>query len=141
MRLCEVDGRRTCPGLAGAGPAGQGPDVVSPRAHRQRHSRTLSAGPRLFLGVALVTAALFAASVSGAAGEPAWTTYHRDAGRSGVDPDGVNPVTPSLAWQSANLGAPIWGQPLILGTRLYVATVGDDIYALDAATGKVIWSK
>jgi outer membrane protein assembly factor BamB len=73
--------------------------------------------------------------------EPAWTTYHRDDARSGDDPEATNPITPTLAWQSHDLGAPIWGQPLILGSRVYVATVGDEIYALDAATGEVIWEK
>jgi outer membrane protein assembly factor BamB len=79
--------------------------------------------------------------VGAAQGEPAWTTYHRDQGRSGYDPDGVSPLTPAPAWQSPDLGAPIWGQPLVLGSRMYVATVGNDVYALDASTGAVIWRK
>jgi polyvinyl alcohol dehydrogenase (cytochrome) len=70
---------------------------------------------------------------------PAWTTYHHDAERTGSDPDGTSPLTPSLSWQSTDLGAPIWGQPLILGSRVYVATVGDGVYALDASTGAVLW--
>ncbi|MBA3807548.1 MAG: PQQ-binding-like beta-propeller repeat protein [Solirubrobacterales bacterium] len=76
-----------------------------------------------------------------AGAEAAWTTYHHDAARSGADPDATNPVPPSFAWQSVDLGAPLWNQPLILGSRVYVATVGNEIYALDAATGAVIWSK
>jgi outer membrane protein assembly factor BamB len=110
-------------------------------ARGQRQRRRLSVAPRLMLVVAAVAGMLLAASASSALGEPAWPTYHRDAARSGADPDGVNPVTPNLAWQSAGLGAPIWGQPLVLGSRVYVATVGDDIYALDAGTGKVAWTK
>ena len=73
--------------------------------------------------------------------EPAWTTYHRDPGRSGYDPEGTSPIVPVLAWQSVGLGAPIFQQPLILGTRAYIATVGNDIYALDSSSGAVIWSK
>ncbi|HYL71049.1 MAG TPA: PQQ-binding-like beta-propeller repeat protein, partial [Candidatus Dormibacteraeota bacterium] len=46
---------------------------------------------------------------------------------------------PIEAWQSQDLGAPIWGQPLVLGARTYVATVGNDLYALDSATGAVVW--
>jgi outer membrane protein assembly factor BamB len=76
-----------------------------------------------------------------AAGEPMWTTYHRDSIRSGDDPDASEPITPVLAWHSQDLGAPIWSQPLILGSRVYVATVGDKIYALEAATGAVVWEK
>lgn len=73
--------------------------------------------------------------------EPAWTTYHRDAQRSGDDPDGTHPIEPAFAWQSVDLGAPIWSQPLVLGGRVYVATVGDEVYALQASTGKVVWEK
>jgi outer membrane protein assembly factor BamB len=95
-------------------------------------------------GVLLI--ALFVLSLTGpltgeAHGEPEWTTYHRDPVRSGADPDAVEPLAPSFAWQSVNFGAPIWGQPLVLGSRVYVATVGDNIYALEASTGEVVWQK
>lgn len=105
---------------------------------------------RYLLRRALLTPALLAAMLIAllagplainAYAEPAWTTYHRDAARSGDDPEATNPITPTFAWQSHDLGAPIWSQPLILGSRVYVATVGDDLYALDAATGEVIWKK
>src|SRR4029077_9820279 len=76
-----------------------------------------------------------------ASGEPAWTTYHRDPVRSGEDPDATEPIAPTLAWHSQDLGAPIHSQPLILGSRVYVATVADDVFALDAATGAIIWQK
>src|SRR5437870_146681 len=62
--------------------------------------------------------------VAPAAGsEPTWTTYHRDPGRSGDDPDASAASAPVEAWHSRDLGAPIWGQPLILGSRVFVATV------------------
>lgn len=91
--------------------------------------------------MALAVAALpFASAGAGAAeGEPAWTTYHHDAERTGVDPEALSPLAPSLAWQSPDLGAPIWGQPLILGWRAFVATVGDGVYALEASSGQVVW--
>jgi outer membrane protein assembly factor BamB len=73
--------------------------------------------------------------------EAMWTTYHRDAQRTGNDPDATHPLAPVLAWQSVDLRAPIWSQPLVLGSRVYVATVGDEVYALDASTGKVVWEK
>jgi hypothetical protein len=99
---------------------------------------------------ALLAVALLAGMLSGllagpltpsAHGEPAWTTYHRDPARSGADPDAINPITPTFAWQSLDLGAPIWGQPLVLGSRVYVATVGDKIYALEASNGEVLWKR
>ncbi len=70
-----------------------------------------------------------------------WTTYHRDPGRSGDDPDATRPIPPVLAWQTENLGAPIWGQPLVLGSHVYVATVGDELYELNASTGAVEWQQ
>ncbi len=106
----------------------------SPAQRRERARASLLAA------VAALAIAVCAAPAPARA-EPAWTTYHRDAARSGYDPEETSPIVPVLAWQTVNLGAPIWQQPLILGNRAYVATVGNDIYALDTATGAVIWSK
>lgn len=89
---------------------------------------------------ALLALLLAGTLVASASATPAWTTYHRDAARSGADPDGVEARPPSLDWRSPDLGAPIWSQPLLLGGRVYVATVGDRLSALDAATGAVVWS-
>jgi hypothetical protein len=97
--------------------------------------------PARALLAALLACLLAAALSAPARGEAKWTTYHRDPARSGVDPEAGAAVTPALAWKSASLGAPIYGQPLVLGARVYVATVGDRIYALEAASGKVIWEK
>jgi polyvinyl alcohol dehydrogenase (cytochrome) len=91
----------------------------------------------LVLLCALAISALFVAGADAAV--PAWTTYHHDAERSGSDPDGTVPLAPTLAWHSVDLGAPLWNQPLVLGSRVYVATVGNGVYALDAASGAVVW--
>ena len=99
--------------------------------------------PRLsaLVGGALLAFMLAGALSQAAQGEPTWTTYHRDPGRSGNDPEAGRSITPILAWQSTALGAPIWGQPLVLGSHMYVATVGDRLYALEVSSGKVIWEK
>ncbi|HTC60464.1 MAG TPA: PQQ-binding-like beta-propeller repeat protein [Solirubrobacteraceae bacterium] len=97
---------------------------------------------RATLCVTVVFAFLLAGVLSPAAqAEPMWTTYHRDAQRSGYDPEATQPIEPQLAWQSVDLGAPIWSQPLVLGDLVYVATVADEVYALEASTGKVVWQK
>jgi outer membrane protein assembly factor BamB len=93
----------------------------------------------LFLALVLAAPMSFAAVAGASAGEAAWTTFHGDATRTGNDPEAISPQTPSLAWQSPNLGAPIWNQPLVVGSRVYVATVGDDVYALEASTGQIAW--
>jgi len=113
-----------------------------PRTSRAHGVRVLRrALPAATLLAGLLSGLLAGPLTKSAYGEPAWTTYHRDAARSGDDPDATSPITPTFSWQSRDLGAPIWGQPLILGSRAYVATVGDEIYALDTSTGKVIWEK
>jgi outer membrane protein assembly factor BamB len=70
---------------------------------------------------------------------PSWTTYRRDAIRSGVDPDSTSPVTPSQAWQTPVLDGQIYGQPLVYGSTVYVATENDTVYALDASNGDLVW--
>ena len=70
---------------------------------------------------------------------PSWTTYRRDAIRGGVDPDSTSPVAPTQAWQTPALDGDIYGQPLVYGSRVYVATENDTVYALDSSTGAVVW--
>ena len=54
---------------------------------------------------------------------------------------GLAPVgTLSRAWQ-ATLDGAVYGQPLVLGDRVFAATEHDTVYALDAATGRVLWSQ
>ena len=91
--------------------------------------------------LACALALLAAGPPAPAAGAVAqWPTYHRDGARSGADPDASEPVEPFFDWHSPDLGAPILGQPLLLGNRVYVATVGDRLDALDATTGQILWS-
>src|SRR5262245_63436412 len=105
-------------------------------ARVDRHAAGVSA-QRVGMVVAVLASLAAGSAAQAARAEPSWPTYHRDAGRSGFDPEGTSPLVPSVAWQSPELGAPIWGQPLILGSRVYVGTVGDDLYAPDAANGAI----
>lgn len=89
--------------------------------------------------IAFATWLCLLATATAAGAEPQWTTYHRDPGRSGFDSEAGEPVTPMLDWQSPELDGPIWGQPLLLGSRVYVATVADGVYALDASSGQILW--
>jgi polyvinyl alcohol dehydrogenase (cytochrome) len=72
---------------------------------------------------------------------PAWTTYRHDAARSGIDPDSTSPIAPTQAWQTGALDGAVYGQPLVYGSTVYVATENDTVYALDAATGAVKWQQ
>src|SRR5947208_1274294 len=69
-----------------------------------------------------------------------WVTYHADRTRSGVA------AGPSLAdvrhaWTSAQLDGTIYAEPLAIGARIITATENDTVYALDAATGAVVWRR
>ncbi len=90
--------------------------------------------------LALVVAAV-GSGAPAAAATPQWTTYRHDAARSGIDPDSTDPLPPSQAWQTPGLDDQVYGQPLVYGTHVYVATENDTIYALNAATGTVAWSR
>src|SRR6266849_3771593 len=71
-----------------------------------------------------------------------WPTYHKDAARTGYDP-----TAPALSnsvnqqWARTGLDADVYAEPLVYGTMVLVATEANTIYALDAATGTVLWSK
>jgi polyvinyl alcohol dehydrogenase (cytochrome) len=71
---------------------------------------------------------------------PSWTVYHGDPLGSGVAA-GVRSVdTATRAWTSPTLDGQLYGEPLVFGDRVYVATENDVVYALSAATGAIVWS-
>jgi outer membrane protein assembly factor BamB len=70
-----------------------------------------------------------------------WLTYHRDAKHSGVDPEHQSPLAPTRLWQTGRLDGQIYGEPLVYGSRVYVVTENDSVYALDVATGAVVWQR
>jgi polyvinyl alcohol dehydrogenase (cytochrome) len=70
-----------------------------------------------------------------------WTTYHHDPARTGVT-TGVAPFGSAgalrRAW-TAQLDGAVYGEPLVIASRVVVATENDSLYALDAGTGAVLW--
>jgi outer membrane protein assembly factor BamB len=48
--------------------------------------------------------------------------------------------TAARAWTSPTLDGQLYGEPLVFGDRVYVATENDTVYALSAATGAIAWS-
>src|SRR2546430_4516907 len=68
-----------------------------------------------------------------------WPTYHLDNQRDG-DQTKLDPLsTLSVEW-NATLDGAVYGQPLLVGGRVFAATENDTVYALDRATGHVLWS-
>ncbi len=93
---------------------------------------------------AVFSAASLVGALSGAAAAGAstqWTTYHADNARSGVDSSepSLNPLGP--AWTAALDGAAVYGQPVVAAGRVFVATEQDNVYALDAHDGHVLWQR
>jgi len=123
-----------------------------------RRLPTAVLAPAVLLAVGLLAGCSTATSTEGTAasaatspattGQPAatpaarggtdWTTYHRDAARTGVAPARPAAGPLSIAWRRQLDGA-VYGQPLVIGGLVIAATEGDTVYGLDRATGKVRW--
>jgi outer membrane protein assembly factor BamB len=62
-----------------------------------------------------------------------------DNTRGGNDVNEPTFGTVTNLWTSAQLDGMIYAEPLVVGSTVYVATEGDSVYALDAASGAQIW--
>jgi outer membrane protein assembly factor BamB len=83
-------------------------------------------------------------SVTPVASEPGsiganWLTYQRDRTRSGFDPSSPPLGRVRRSWTSPALDGVVYAEPLLFDARVFVATENDSVYALDAATGAVVW--
>ncbi len=85
---------------------------------------------------------VWAAGTAGAAApDPgAWTVYHGDAEGTGRSASSATVDTAAPAWQSPALDGALYGEPLVAGGRVFVATEDDRVYGLSASTGSVVWS-
>jgi polyvinyl alcohol dehydrogenase (cytochrome) len=82
-------------------------------------------------------------SIGGAGAVPAGDllTYDYDNSRSGHDPADIamKGLSASPAWNDNSLDGAVFGEPLVYGSAVYVATENDTLYAIAATTGKVLW--
>lgn len=135
-------GTATLPASAPAGSVAASPGI-SPGSSE---GAAVPTGPSRSTGAAASPATSAAAAtpptVSGApATAVAWPVYHGNALRSGYDPTFPAPGRSlRVAWRRVLDGA-VYGQPLAVGGRLLVATEGDSTYALDPASGAVLWRR
>ena len=77
-------------------------------------------------------------STTPAVGGADWTTYHRDNARTGYLAGLDDPTRLGKLW-SARLDGAVYGEPLVVGDRVLVATEHDSLYALELRTGQVQW--
>ena len=89
--------------------------------------------------VASPAGAATAAARSGPGGD--WTVYHHDRSGSGRAGPVTTVHTGRRAWTSPQLDGDLYGEPLVWSGRVYVATENNTVYALSAATGKVVWQR
>jgi outer membrane protein assembly factor BamB len=66
--------------------------------------------------------------------------YHDNGLETGIDPSGTRLQPLSSAWTSPVLDGQLYGEPLVYGGHVFVATESDTVYALDARTGAIVWS-
>jgi outer membrane protein assembly factor BamB len=69
-----------------------------------------------------------------------WTSYHRTNDRAGLAPTAPAAHGLRQAW-NVRLDGAVYGQPLVLGDLVSVATEGDSVYGLSLAGGQVRWRR
>jgi outer membrane protein assembly factor BamB len=75
------------------------------------------------------------------AGAADWPTYHGDNTRQGNDSGDPGLASAAAVWTSPTLDGRIYGQPVVAGQQVVVATEANTVYSLAAATGAVQWSR
>jgi outer membrane protein assembly factor BamB len=83
---------------------------------------------------------LLGAPASAATSEAGWTVYHDSPIGAGVYKPSIDLSNVREAWKSPKLSGQLYGEPLVSGKYIYVATTADVVYALNAADGTVAWS-
>jgi outer membrane protein assembly factor BamB len=68
-----------------------------------------------------------------------WRTYHLNSARTGDDTREPSFANLGPAWTAAPVDGRIYGEPLINGSNVIVATENDSLYAITAGTGQMHW--
>jgi outer membrane protein assembly factor BamB len=68
-----------------------------------------------------------------------WTTYQDGSSHLGDSPTGQLSTPLHRDWTDHLDGSALYGQPLLYGGRVFVATEDDDVFALDASNGRTLW--
>ncbi len=84
-----------------------------------------------FLGMAASDPGTAAADLS-STNDTSWTVYHGDAEGNGVAPTASSVDLSSRAWTSPALDGQLYGEPLVSGGHVIVATENDTVYALSS---------
>ncbi len=126
------------------GSANAGVRSTNPRSRRRRMRIAALCAVAAVLGAgALALSSVAAARSSAPAGSTAnWPVYHRTFSGSGIASGTDSYQSAKAVWTSSVLDGQLYGEPLVSGTTVVVATENDTVYALDAATrGSILWSR
>ncbi len=116
----------------------------SPTARPRPHARAMGG---LLLGLVMVSSVVVVGShseIANAAPTPVttqWYQYHGNSLGTGVALGIRSVKVASPAWTSKALDGQLYGEPLVDGRDVFVATENDSVYALSAGTGRVVWSR
>jgi hypothetical protein len=69
-----------------------------------------------------------------------WPTYHANLARTAVDTTSPGVAGFHRSW-ARTLDGLIYAEPLAVGSRVYVATENNTVYALNARNGQVAWKR
>jgi hypothetical protein len=101
-------------------------------------------GPGVARRHATTTAPTTTATAPATTASPAvaeWTTYGGSNARTSADvAEGALSTSARVAWTSPQVDGAVYGEPLVFGGHVFVATENDTVYALSAADGSVQWS-
>ncbi len=134
-------------GLAVTAGCGSGTGAASSTTTAPQSNGTGATGSTSGPGTSATTAGGVSTSSSssqpsgGEQGAGDWSTYQHDAARSGVSSDQGVLGDVRQVWTSVEFDAPLYAQPLVVGDRVFVASEGNTVYALDAASGTVAWQR
>jgi outer membrane protein assembly factor BamB len=90
-------------------------------------------------GTSSTSAANTTTSLSTTPADVSWLTFGSSADRRGFVASGPNPGALSQKWISDELDGALYGEPIVSGGRVVVATEHNSVYAFDVATGRPAW--
>jgi hypothetical protein len=83
----------------------------------------------------LVLAVSLVACTPATASAADWPTYHGDNTRQGNDVSDPGLANPASGWTSPRLDGAMYGQPVVVGGQVVVATENNTVYYVSDANG------
>ena len=115
--------------------------TVAPVTRRRRSSASVSRFAPVVAVVVLGLALLPSLTGAVPSAAPAdWTVYHANPAGTGVAPGSASLAALHRRWSSPVLDGELYGEPLVAGNLVVVATEADVVYGLSRETGRALWS-